>query len=60
MFTCGFVDVHYIQFLPSKLGAAIICAARKQIGLPGWNSLMLELTQYSQDDIKNELIALTQ
>lgn len=55
------VDVHYTQqFSPSKLGAAIICATRKQVGLLGWSIQLQELTHYSQNDIKEELFALTQ
>lgn len=47
-------------FAPSKLAAAIISASRRQMGFSSWSLELQAVTQYSEDDIKQELFAITE
>ncbi|XP_031332814.1 cyclin-J-like isoform X2 [Photinus pyralis] len=54
-------DIHFMQvYKPSRLAAAIISAARTQIGLCDWTSTLEKFTEYSKQQIYDPLQALLQ
>lgn len=50
----------FLQFSPSRVGAASLALARLTLGHPGWPDDMVAMTGYTKDDLSNCLLSVHQ